>query len=379
MIDLFASGDAKRRGSAMRWMMSVLSLLLATEVVLAQRFEVVEPSGLVSGTIEINAGRLLFFDLSGDRVYYSREPRYDTPDRRFVGYFNFDRNRVLRFPRSCSGWMQTADLDDGFPRFRNTISTVRPANARGGGYVGPSFGVPGRGGHGYSSPGYSTGYGYSTPYAGPISPPRPLPYPSGFRAPLQRQSVLIDSEVIPNPPLPNAKIVLRNDGRREVQVAVVDFASERQPQSIRLAPGQSRQVELQRDSGAKRVANYRVITPYGEPLTKEIVSEIPAKVRYEIVVHEWAMQSIAIDRTGTSPNPIEDVNMQGRGIGRFTLPPGLRLQSGTIDVYSAAQRSGNAGTVSPLVPASEQSSDNASVLERTILEAQRAAQRQRGR
>ncbi|MGI9470308.1 MAG: hypothetical protein ACR2NZ_02170, partial [Rubripirellula sp.] len=99
--------------------------------------------------------------------------------------------------------------------------------------------------------------------------------------------------------------------------------------------------------------------------------------RYEIVVHEWAMQSVAIDRTGKSPNVIEDINFQGRGIGRFLLPAGPALQSGVIGVYSAAASQGNAGTVQPIVPTEDLPvrGNNARRLEDAVLEAQRAAQR----
>jgi hypothetical protein len=356
----------------MRSLILVLLPLLTMQLANAQSFEVVEPSGFVSGTLEISQGRLLHFDRTGDRSYYSRDPSYDTPDGHFIGYYNFDRNRVLRFPRSGNGWMQTADLDDTVPRFRRTIAIVRPAGRLpGGGLAGPILGTPIIPGYGYGAPGYINpgfGRGYITPAPD---------YGPGYFIPPQPQSVLLDSNVIPNPPLPNAKVRLRNDGPREVQVAIVDLRQDSVLRSLRLPPGQASEVELERDNGAKRVANYRVITPFGDVVTQEIVTDIPPAVRYELVVHEWAMQSIAIDRTGKSPNPIEDVNFQGRGIGRFSLPPGPQLQSGTIDVYSTAKQRGNAGAVAPLVPDDQEPRDNASALERAILDAQRAAQRNR--
>lgn len=87
------------------------------------------------------------------------------------------------------------------------------------------------------------------------------------------------------------------------------------------------------------------------------------------------MQSVAIDRTGKSPSVIEDINMQGRGIGRFVLPAGSHLQSGTIDVYQMAEAVGNPGAVAPLVPDERfPGSQNATPLERAILDAQLRAQ-----
>ncbi len=70
---------------------------------------------------------------------------------------------------------------------------------------------------------------------------------------------------------------------------------------------------------------------------------------YDISIYEIFLQSIAIDRTGTSPNPIEDVNYQPRSIGIFQVPPGAQLpQNARIDVMQTAQQSRNPGGVRPL-------------------------------
>ena len=93
-------------------------------------------------------------------------------------------------------------------------------------------------------------------------------------------------------------------------------------------------------------------------------------VRYEFIVHEWVLQSIAIDRTGTSPSPIEDANYHGKGLGRFSLPPGTQLQSGTLDVYRAASSAQNRGTVAPITAQEKQVGDGLSPLERAVLQLQ---------
>jgi hypothetical protein len=332
----------------------------------AQRFEVVDRSGLVAADIEVASGRLLVYQRSGERIYYSRDVRFDSADRGFVGYLNLALNRVLRFPRSGSGILQTADLDDLIPRFRNTSGVVRAVGGRAGGrplhgeaWHGEAWhGGAWHGGHTPIIPGY-------TPYIDP--------YVTGYRgAGPPAQSVLIDSQTVPNGPLPPARVVFRNDGPRELQVGVIDLKNPSGTRSMRIRPAAAAEIELARDAGAKRISHYRVVTPFGESITKELVTEIPPSIRYEVVVHEWAIQSVAIDRTGKSPNPIEDINFQGRGLGRFPLPPGPELQSGTIEVYRAARSRGNAGSVAPIVPPEDLPSDP---LERAILEAQQAAQR----
>jgi hypothetical protein len=329
-------------------------VLLLTHTSWGQRFELVEPSGLVSATVEVGRGRLIVYERSGERIYFSREARYDSADGRFVGYFNFESNRVLRFPRSGSGVLQTADLDDVAPQFRNTIRIARPLGT-----------APDRSAIADAPP-IVSGYTH---------PPYAAPYTAGYRSAVPgAQSVLIDAETIPNPPLPTARVVLHNSGPREIQVTVVDLKNPRGTRSMRIKPADAAEVQLARDGGSKRIEHYRVVTPDGELITKEFVTEIPPTLRYEVVVHEWAMQSVAIDRTGKSPNVIEDIHFQGRGLGRFHLPPGPQLQSGTIDVYTAARNRGNQGTIRPIVPLGPLPSDTASPLERAVLDAQRAAQ-----
>jgi hypothetical protein len=201
------------------------------------------------------------------------------------------------------------------------------------------------------------------------------PYATGYRGiGPPPQSVRLDSKTIPNPPLAPARVVFRNDGPREVQVAIIDSQNPSGTQSMRIQPAAAVEVTLERDAGARQVSHYRVITPLGEWITREFVTEVPPPIRYEVMVHEWAIQSVAIDRTGKSPNPIEDINYQGRGIGRFPLPPGPELRSGTIDVYSEARRRQNQGSIPPIVPAEDLPGNNVSPLERAILDVQRAAQ-----
>ena len=115
------------------------------------------------------------------------------------------------------------------------------------------------------------------------------------------------------------RLVLKlvNDGRRELQVEIRDLQDQTRTRDIRIQPNSATDIELVRDAGGKRIEQFRVTTPYGYRSTREIVTEFEPAVRYELVVREWAMQSVAIDRTGKSPNVIEDINFQGRGIGRF--------------------------------------------------------------
>ncbi len=86
-------------------------------------------------------------------------------------------------------------------------------------------------------------------------------------------------------------------------------------------------MQLPRDAGGRSVEVYQALGLDGTYQNREVVREIPPTVRYQVTIHQWQVQSIAIDRTGKSPNVIEDVNMQGRGLGMFSLPPVINCKT----------------------------------------------------
>jgi hypothetical protein len=361
-----------------------LGLLITTLTTISakaqQTFDLVEPTGEVTAIAKIESGQILVRSLAGQRASFSRDPSLDSLGGEFIGYYSPKMNRALRFPRSGSGVMQTAGLGDPRPRFINTRRTVR---LRRGQVVPPwTFGAPiffpgqlfpGHPGHLFPGhPGHVAHHLQPWQWYGLPFDPVVRGYTAWWRRP---QAILVDAVVVPDPPLPPARLKLVNDGRREVQVEVRDLQNSTRTRQMRIQPRSSTDIELIRDTGGKRIEQFRVMTRYGYAGSREIVTEYEPAVRYELVVHEWAMQSVAIDRTGKSPNVIEDINFQGRGIGRFFLPPGPLLQSGVIGVHSAAERQKNSGTVPPLIPPEDLPKRGGRTLEDAVLEAQRAAQR----
>jgi hypothetical protein len=347
----------------MRWSILLGAVLMATTAT-GQRFELVEPGGQVTATIDVSRGRLTVNERTGERVVYGRERRYDSDDDQYAGFVSVELNRVLRFPRSGEGRLQAADLDEAVPRFRYSRRRVRRPVAHAGGPP-ASWPPPVAGPPGFPMPVIPVDPFFQPP------PAFPNAYYGGFRYP---QSVLIDSRIVPNPPLPPARVELFNGGRREIEVGLVDLRDAAQTRSMRIAPGQATEVQIQRDSGGQEICTYQTFNTFGDVITRNVVRPIPPAARYEVVVHEWAMQSIAIDRTGKSPNPIEDINFQGRGLGRFLLPHSDSLQPQRIDVYRTAVESGLAGTVAPIVPAEDADLGGSdSPLQRALLEAQQRA------
>ncbi|TWU23956.1 hypothetical protein Pla52o_18790 [Novipirellula galeiformis] len=312
----------------MRWLFLILASGLYPLTSWGQTFEVIQPSGNRIAVLELSVDSMRIDDRSAGRLLYLRDPRFDSLDGQYAGYFHPDLNRVLRFPRSGHGDIWMADLDDLSPHFRPLLGEVRPL-----GHTRP-----------HPPPHFNGGYVYGG--FGPVfGPPQ---WGTSFVPPRPPQTRIVDSSIVPGPPLAPVTIGLRNGGPSDVVVTIVNLENAALTRQIRIRPGDVVREAFQRQSAAEQVNTYRVITADGDFITKQVSIPIAANVLYEIVVHQWKLQSIAIDRTGKSPDPIEDIHFQGKGLGRFPLPPGEALQAGEIDVFRAAVQQGNPGTVAPI-------------------------------
>lgn len=201
-------------------------------------------------------------------------------------------------------------------------------------------------------------------------PPDPrLIVPPVIVAPVQQpRSVLVSRNLIANPPLAPATIQFVNSYREALRLTITDIKKKQTLASENIGPKQSISVQLPRDAGGRSVEVYQALGLDGTYQNREVVREIPPTVRYQVTVHQWQVQSIAIDRTGKSPNVIEDINMQGRGLGMFTLPPGNQLQDGQIDIYQSAIGAQNQGAIAPIQPLNSSDQEPIDPLRRVIEE-----------
>lgn len=171
----------------------------------------------------------------------------------------------------------------------------------------------------------------------PMAPIVPLPVPQ-FRTTQQ--------QFVPNPPLPPVDIQLANRHSDELLVLFADRRIPDNPVKIRVPAGGRKMVRIERDAGGTIVENVSIIDAFGNWVDEQYTTPVPPAVLYDLSVYEIFLQSIAIDRTGTSPNVVEDINYQPRSIGFFLLPPGDELVEGTeLDVFRAAQEQENPGAV----------------------------------
>jgi hypothetical protein len=199
----------------------------------------------------------------------------------------------------------------------------------------------------YASPFYDPLY---PPFAGGLAPIDPR-FPAFVYTP--PRSVVIASQVVAAPDLPPARIELSHRRTDTLHVEVYDRKQRKNVYSGDIPAGQSFELILPRDAGGVVNETYQTYGPYGEVVQRNVTRTLPLSVRYDVIVRLWQIQSIAIDRTGKSPSPIEDINFQGKGLGRFVLPAGPKLVDGQIDVYRNAVAARNQEFVAPLQPPTE--------------------------
>lgn len=158
-------------------------------------------------------------------------------------------------------------------------------------------------------------------------------------------------EVHVNPPLPPAQVELFNSHRNALVVLLGDSRQPESVQQVRIDPQSAVTLTVERDAGATIVETVETLGPLGAWERQQFTTAIPPLAFYDLSVYEEHLQSIAIDRTGKSPNPIEDVNYVPKSLGWIQLPAGGSLPTHSrIDVYQRAVAANNPGAVRRLDP-----------------------------
>lgn len=169
----------------------------------------------------------------------------------------------------------------------------------------------------------------------------------------------VNHEIRPNPPLNPAQIDVVNSHSGALILLIGDLRSGRARQ-MRIDPKSQATVAFDRDSGATVVESYEIRGTSGLWDQQQFVTAIPPAPLYDVSVYEEFLQSIAIDRTGTSPNPIEDLNYQPKSVGWLEIPAGSALPDrGQFDAYAEAKAANNPGAVRRFDPKSLERPGNA--------------------
>lgn len=162
----------------------------------------------------------------------------------------------------------------------------------------------------------------------------------------QPQFRSVQQRIESNGPLPPADIDIVNTHNETLIILLADRRNISNLQKMRIEVGKSERIQVERDSGATLFETFETMDGFGNWQQQQFQTSIPSPVLYDISVYEEFLQSIAIDRTGTSPNPIEDVNYQPRSIGFFLLPAGAELPAESeLDAYTMAINAQNPGGV----------------------------------
>ncbi len=161
----------------------------------------------------------------------------------------------------------------------------------------------------------------------------------------------VHQEIRTNPSLPPAQLELFNSHRSALVVLLGDKRAGSAVQQIRVEPNSSQMLVLDRDAGGTITETIEIRSALGIWERQQFVTAIPPAAYYDLSVYEEHLQSIAIDRTGKSPNPIEDINYVPKSVGWLPLPPGTALPSSSrIDVFPQAQAARNPGAVRRMDP-----------------------------
>jgi hypothetical protein len=154
----------------------------------------------------------------------------------------------------------------------------------------------------------------------------------------------VAEQYVANAPLSPARLRVTNTHSETLFILLSDRRSPNQLSKLRIPAGGAETVTLDRDAGGTVVQTVEVADALGNWDRFEYQIPVPPSILYDMSVYEEFLQSIAIDRTGKSPNVIEDVNYQPRSVGFFLLPAGDGLpESGSIDAHGAAVQANNPG------------------------------------
>ncbi len=309
----------------MKLSVSSIGIVLAIELLIAraddshvtaQEVYQLIAAGLSQPSVAIRQqASLVIRDAAGQESLYRREPQLDSNDGQWTGYYSRDVRQAIQWPQSNQGPMRIGTLDRSQQwQFRTSRMSIQPQQN---GNASNTFLKP------------------STPILPAVQP-------------LYRS---VSQNVISNSPLPPAEVTLTNTHNETLILLIADQRNGGTTQKLRIPRGASERFTIERDSGATIVETFEVRSNYGDWDRREFRTPVPPAPIYDISVYEEFLQSIAIDRTGTSPNPIEDINYQPRSIGLFIVPPGSALPDrATLDPYRAAQAANNAGAVRRLNP-----------------------------
>lgn len=162
---------------------------------------------------------------------------------------------------------------------------------------------------------------------------------------------MVGREYVPDPPLTPAEITLQNSGDDPLLVQIVDLAVPRQPTELKIPPGSSAAVELERESGGVLKETFLIPGPAGILIEQTAVHPVAPEQRYWLVV--WSDREVyrvlpfPNARPGAPKSVTEGFSRRsGVSLGVIPVPPGdLLREKEDFDLIPITRRLRNPGAV----------------------------------
>ncbi|MEQ8787665.1 MAG: hypothetical protein RIC55_15285 [Pirellulaceae bacterium] len=153
--------------------------------------------------------------------------------------------------------------------------------------------------------------------------------------------------IIPNPPLAPAEVVLENTHDEELVARIFDVRQPKRPTEVRIPAGGRVTHRFERDAGATLEEVNLLAAPGGQLVEDVNRYPLPPQQYYNVAVYANRVTSVYYDATKGRDLPPEEVNRSLVSLGVFPIPPGEQVQSGErLDVHREAILRRNPGAVS---------------------------------
>jgi len=175
---------------------------------------------------------------------------------------------------------------------------------------------------------------------------------TGYAMPLLAYTPqLVSRQVIPNPELPPARVLLANSGTDPLLVQIVDLFIPRQPPEETIPPGGQIEITLQRESGGFLEEVFLIPGPGGVLIEQTARHPIPPEQRFTLAMwsdrETYKVLPFKDARKGAPKSVTEGFSRRSQvSLGVIPIPPGELLRDGEqFDLVQIAKSLNNPGAV----------------------------------
>ncbi len=162
---------------------------------------------------------------------------------------------------------------------------------------------------------------------------------------------LVSRQLVPNPPLPPARVILINSGSDPLIVQIVDLFDPRQPPEEKIPAGETLEISLARESGGTLEEVFLIPGPGGVLIEQTASHPIPPEQRFTLALwsdrETYKVLPFKDARKGTPKSVTEGFSRRSQvSLGVIPVAPGELLRDGEqLDLVQIAKRLKNPGAV----------------------------------